>query len=306
VKVEGLKAKAYQRTRMKPLYQISAALVAVFALTATGYASTVLVDDTWADGTRNNTSLPIESAWYAAGASTLTPAVGSMAGTVAAASSSTWWTYFTPAGSPASLAIGETLKVTLSFTPTGVVSSNANRGLRFGVFDYTGGTPRTTDGGSPSGVGVTGYMNSMNFGTTFSANPIQSMSRTNIPGANLLSASADFTSLGSGGAAAGSAGFTDGIKYTLEYSLTRNADSVDINTAFSAGAWSISYSVTDTNSTRSFNFDTFVFRPARADQSASTITFSEFKVEVLQVPEPSSFVLFGGFGLLAFFFLRRR
>src|SRR5437867_3727906 len=111
-----------------------AALLA-WGLLSSGYAA-VIVDDTWSDGTRNDTNLPAESAWYASNSSSLTATPGLLTGTTGGSSSRTWWTYFTsdPA-TPVQLAVGETLKVTLVFTCSGVNANNDGRALRLGVYD---------------------------------------------------------------------------------------------------------------------------------------------------------------------------
>ncbi len=89
-------------------------LAALFAHVLSGHA-TVLLDDTWLDGTRTETNLPEESAWFASTASSLAAATNLMTGTIPTTSSRHWWTYFTSSGnSPATLNIGETLRVTHS------------------------------------------------------------------------------------------------------------------------------------------------------------------------------------------------
>src|ERR1041385_683428 len=86
----------------------------------------VLLDDTWADGTRTNTSLPTDAAWYASSAASLVAAANSLTATPNATQSRTWWTFFTTnAASLVALNVGDTLKPTLTFTPSGVVAQNA-------------------------------------------------------------------------------------------------------------------------------------------------------------------------------------
>lgn len=122
------------------------------------HATINILDDTWADGNRSNTSLPTNAAWYASSGSSLTATTGSMTGITGGGSSRTWWTYFTTNSlSPVQLDVGDTLKVTLVFTPNGVNTNNATHRLPIGLFDFSGGTRRTSDGDSPNASGVTGY-----------------------------------------------------------------------------------------------------------------------------------------------------
>src|SRR5947207_2109993 len=69
------------------------ALIALVLLALPGRAA-VILDDTWADGTRTNTALPNESAWFASSSASLTATTNSMTGALGT-TSRTWWTYFT-------------------------------------------------------------------------------------------------------------------------------------------------------------------------------------------------------------------
>src|SRR5215213_8534682 len=98
-------------------------------LTLSGRAS-VLVNDTWLDGTDTDPASPVysdngvdadldgnlESVWYQGGVGTLDPvgAGGPLRGTLPAggASSASWTTHFTPESGQVTLAQGETLRVT--------------------------------------------------------------------------------------------------------------------------------------------------------------------------------------------------
>jgi hypothetical protein len=298
------------RNPMKKLNQLflTSTAAASFALSAQGQ---VLLNDTWADGTRNNQNLPAESAWFSSDSSgaSLTAAVGSMTGAIPSGSVQ-WLTYYTAAGSPATLGLGQTLTLTTVFTPTGVGAENTGRNLRIGLYDFSGGTRVAADGystgsgtGAP-GAGVTGYMLNMNFGTTFGVDaPLQIMERTAVSSINLMGASGDYTSLSSGPTGrTGTPGFADGTEYTLEFSVTRTAaDSVDITTRFFGGSLDISHTATDTSGAN-LAFDTFAIRPAGSAVVATSFAFSQFGVEV--IPEPSTYAL-AGLSLLAFLSARR-
>jgi hypothetical protein len=148
------------------------------------------------DGTRTDSNLPEESAWFASTASSLTATTNLMTGTNPATSSRHWWTYFTSNGNnPAMLNVGETLHVTLEFVPSGVAASNNNTSLRFGLFNSSGGTRTVADGTTPAGAGFSGYALLMNFGNTLQNNPLVIAERTKVSSGNLITTLSEFLTL---------------------------------------------------------------------------------------------------------------
>src|SRR4051812_6211515 len=93
-------------------------------------ATTILVNDTWADGDRTSTGPDgsgIDSQWFGSGSSLTVPTPGDLRGTIPTTSTS-WTTYFAAAASPITLANpGDQLKLTWSFTPTGVNLNNTSQ-----------------------------------------------------------------------------------------------------------------------------------------------------------------------------------
>lgn len=258
-------------------------------LTVIPVQASVLLDDTWADATRSDTALTAESAWHASNTASLTAAAGSLTGTTASGSSRSWWTHFTDTPAvPVSLLQGETLKITLRFTPVGVNTSNSSRALRIGLFDFSGGTRTTADGSAPAGAGVAGYALNLNFGQSFGvAGPISIRRRTTVSSSDLMGSAADFTTLpnGDGGAADGSPGFVSGALHTLEWSITRTAAGAEITATFSrADGWSITHTATDIAPVETF--DGFALRPANNSQTATQFVFSRITVEKLNTVPP--------------------
>ncbi|MBU6409647.1 MAG: hypothetical protein KGJ60_06530 [Verrucomicrobiota bacterium] len=100
-------------------------------------ADTVLLDDTWATGTRSTQNLPSQSAWYASSGSTLAATTGAMTGTDGTGSVE-WRTYFTP-NTPQTLNVGDRLQVSLTLKLAGVNTGGAStsRGVRIGLFDFS-------------------------------------------------------------------------------------------------------------------------------------------------------------------------
>ncbi len=275
-----------------------AATSAVATLTLVVNSTNVFLNEHWLDGTRTDTSLPDESAWYANVASSLTAKTNSLIGMPDPASTVTWWTYFTSnSASLAQLKVSDSLRLTLAFTTSGVNASNSSKGLRLGLFNSSGGTRTTVDGSNPGGANHKGIMANLNFGQTFGSG-MQFLERTNLASANLLSTVADFSSDPSaittlGGPSPGDAGFSNGVPYVMQLLATRNPNSLDLSLAFSCtNGWntSLTGTWTDTNFLTTA-FDMFVFRPALQAQTATNFTFTEFKVEVLapnnRPPEPA-------------------
>src|SRR5262245_18524056 len=91
-----------------------------------------LLDDKFLLGNRTSQNLTSSSQWFANGAAILTNAVGNMTWVVPA-SSCMGLTYFMTVGNPSGLAIGDTLKVSLTFSNIGVNPVNTGFNLRFGV-----------------------------------------------------------------------------------------------------------------------------------------------------------------------------
>jgi hypothetical protein len=272
-------------------------LVIAMGLPGTPAWSAVLLDDNWADGDRTDTTLPEESAWYASNASdvpTLSAFTGSLMGSVRIfetnASSRLWITHFTPAGAPVELGLGDTLKISATFTVSNVTTTpGTSRGLRIGLFNFSepGAARVTADGfstgsgaGAP-GVNVTGYGVNVNFAQSFTTAPMQIIKRTDLGSNNLMGASALFATLGSGGGEAGSPGFTAGVPYTFEFSVTLHGTAADVTTRFSDDrGWSISHTVSDVLNPN-FRFDGFAIRPNSAADTADTFTFTRFKAETI-------------------------
>jgi len=259
-------------------------------------SATVILDDTFADGTRNNQSLPTDSAWFVSSASSWTTTPGSMS--LAMGSTAVMGiTYFgANSSSPVQLNVGDTLTVSIKFTFTGVAAQNTSQNFKIGVYDFADSSlsPKwaTADLASNSGqgTGVQGYCLFENMGVTFNnSNPMTIEKRTTPSDANLLSTSGDYSSLGAGpGNITGFPGFSSGTQYILQLSLQRsNLTSMVISATWqnvSSGA-TITTTEVDTGAT-SFNFDGIALRPAAAASTASTIAFNEVTVQLVSAATP--------------------
>jgi len=264
-------------------------MAAVVILGGTASAA-VLVDDSWADGSRAEQNLPSESAWYAASASTLTSVPGSMTASIGT-SSALWLTYFTAEGTPSMLGLGETLELTTVFTPGTVSPASTSRGLRIGLYNYAaGGTRVAADGFSTSGANgthVQGYLLEVNFTSLFGDVPLRLRKRTNLGSSNLMGTSGDYTTLATGGGSAGDPGFVSGTPYTLQWTLTRQGDEysswMTIACRVHGADLDLSMSCEDYGGEFYGDpvtaFDACAFRPANAADTADTLAFTRLSVE---------------------------
>src|SRR5437763_13127117 len=108
---------------MKRLTPIALTFSAMLGFAPVAQAG-ILLDDHFLLGNRTNQNLTSSSTWFSTPTATLTNAVGSMTGNPQG-SSCEWMTYFMPPGNPSGLSVGDTLKVTMSFSNTDV-SLNGN------------------------------------------------------------------------------------------------------------------------------------------------------------------------------------
>jgi pectate lyase len=276
---------------MKHLYRIAVAAISLLTSLIPAHG-TVILDDTFANGTRNVQNLPANSAWYASSGASVTAAPGAMSIAVGG-SAILAVTYFAPANAPISLDVGDTLLATINFTFNNVDTANSSQGFRFAVCDF-GTTRSTADLSSNSGQGtnVQAYALFQNMSATFSsANPMALMKRTTVTDPSLLGTGGDWTTLTSGpGNISSFPGFTSGSQYSLQLTLVRtDTASMQVTATWvnlGNGA-TMSTTVTD-SSASNFNFDGFGIRPQNAANAATNIVFNEVRVEYIAVGTPPS------------------
>ena len=297
---------------MKYLRNIIPAIVALLGLTLSSY-SQVLLDDTWADGSRTETSLPTESAVWAGTPGNVTMGTGSLLYTQSG-SSEKLWTYFTPDGSPVSLGVGEQLIATIDFTPRTALYDNSSRSFRVGLFHDPTDPQVAEDVNSDGGGGTAPWTDSTGYGVQIAL----STGATNSTSANVGKRTDQSNSslMGSSGAWTFDGGGNDIVNtldtlYTITLTLDRTTvDQMDFTFTISDSGGVIStHSITDdpngaaafgTNSIAT-DFDQLFFRFSNNTTTADGIDFSRFMVEYVPVPEPSTLALGGlaAFGLIA-------
>ena len=276
--------------------QIIFILAFVFGVAVPGRA-TVLLDDIFADGTRTNQNLPTDSAWYVSSSSAWTTTVNAMS--VAMGSTAILGvTYFgTNSSSPVRLQAGDTLTVTVRFNFNGVAPLNSSTDFKIGVYDFADSTLSPTwatadlSSNSGQGSGVQGYALFQNCGVNFnSTSPMNLYKRTTVSDSALLSASGDYTSLGSGpGSTNNFPGFANATAYSLQLSLYRtNSTTLAITATWqNPVGTNLTTSVMDTGAVN-FNFDGIGFRPAKAGTTSTNITITEVRVDLVSVATPPS------------------
>jgi hypothetical protein len=259
----------------------------------------VLLDDTWADGTRTDTSLPNESAVWAGHPAEVTVAVGSLQyGTPGYTSSHKLWTYFTADGGERSLSVGEQLVATVEYIPRGLYVDNGED-FRMGLYHDPTDSQVWQDINSDGGGSSNPWMDAEGYGMRVTQssgagdNP-QIGTRTDMANTSLLGSSGAYTWT-SGGADVQD--MTNGLVYTAVFMVDYiSASQVDVTYSL-YDVNGLMTTLTHTDNTEIYtDFDHLFFRFSAAAGTADIIDFQRLKVEV--VPEPATLILLGLGGLL--------
>ena len=308
---------------------VTAAVFAAAIGCAITARATVLVNDTWLDGTRTDPAAPtysefgtdsdldgdLESVWYNGGGATFAP-VGPggplrLDSTADMTQQNSFTTYFAAEATPVTLAVGQTLKVTWVFTPTDVNSTDTGQSLKIGIINSPP-TGRISSDISPPADAYSGYASFINMTSAnlANANPFQLRERSTPALAGSQLSNAGVWAGLANGATTGNPGFTSGTQYTYTFEATRMpADELDIVMRLAGtgldgdGLAEVLFTDTTPNG-GSFTFDTFAIRSTRATQTARIFDTSLVRVEV--VPEPASIVMLGLGGILSVWWVRRR
>jgi pectate lyase len=280
--------------RMKHLRQIILGLTLMFGVAVPGYATDILVNDTWADGDRTSSGPDgsgIDSPWYATSGTSLTATTGKMTSTEGT-SSLTFLTYFAPDSNPVTLSgAGDELKITWTFTPTGVNANNTSQTFNFATVDTPTAALVSADNFATANAIYSGYAMFANMGRTLgNGNPFQ-LRKWGGASTDFLGHQGNWTGLGNG-AASGNHGYDNGTAYTYVETLTRNASGgIDIVSTMTGGTLNgtgtATVSVTDATPA-AYTFDTFAVRPSNSSSTAATIDTSLFKVEFIPGASPPS------------------
>lgn len=273
-----------------------------------------IVNDAWSDGSRTAPASPdyseygtdadldgdLESAWYASSGSlngtsgnAINPNVG-MVGTVGASSAS-WTTYFAPALSAIQLNNpGDQLKITWTFTLSGVNTSDNGHNFRIAIVD-TPEANRISSDTTPGSAQYRGYAMLGNMATTLNIQNAFRIAKKSDPSAStaLLSDSSWGAVIANDANTSGQTGYVADTEYTFTFIATRTEeDALAVSMTMAGGELGgdglLEASTIDADP-HTFQFDTFSIRARSADHTASQFTTTRFQVEF--VPEPASAAL---------------
>lgn len=277
--------------------RIKYAFLVTFLVISTFSSAAVLLDDTFADGSRIETSLPNESGFWASSAGDVTTTAGNVRLDMAG-SSRRMHTYFAPAGSPVSLGVGEKLVASIDFIPEVAFVASTSRNFRMGLF-YND-AQFAADGVGDSGTGnswtdATGYNATFGLSDTASVATARCGKRTNLTGGlSLLGTDSAYT-FAAGGTGAGNLSLD--TVYTIEMILDyQAADLMEITFNFLQGSTVLASAVMTDDALVSgvpyTDFDFLMFRLSNNAGTAEVVNFQSITIEHI-VPEPATMILLG-------------
>jgi hypothetical protein len=292
-------------------------LAAVIGLVPVCAFGAVIVDDSWADGGRNNGADLLDTTWWYSTSSTAievsTGSLGLVSGTAGRGIHGTF-------AAQSLSTVGDSLTATYTFTTPATVSTSGtlSAALKVGLFDNPASTMNvdtTASSGSPSPnyASIKGYSLDMDVNLLASGAPASDLTfreRNNIvTSAQLLATTAEYTLLSSGGTVGYS--IAASTSYTGVFKVTRTATGIDLVGSLSQGSTLLSTFSTSDSSPTATSFSALGFHAnANAFGNTSTvgaanngIDFTNIRIEfnpAPPVPEPTSMLLVGlaGLGLI--------
>lgn len=290
-------------------------LLPALALALAARADTILVDEQFADLNRTGDSLPGSAAWVS-GAHQTTGAFTSLDASSGALlwdhtngannSYSGIWSYFAPAATPVTLAMGEGIALTGEVSFSGGAFSTGANAFRWGVFDSNGG--RVT--ADFAGNNVTGLSSGTTFGAYRGYAGQSTVSAAEFTGNGLLAR--ERTGSGSGwfisteyadvpGTPRDEPEFLASTVYTFSLTLRRVAGGMEVQAGINGALTPVGLDATPVT-----EFDTLAF--FTVDALTHNITLDNLRLTHLAaVPEPTTGVLLAmGAGVLARVGARKR
>ena len=270
-------------------------------------SSTILIDDTFADGDSQNQDLAAHSLRLFNGrtTSTRTDSPGAVAFdlTATGTSSEAFWAFVTPSGQPIDLGVGDRLSVSVTFSLEGF--ANNGQDIRWGLLDSLG-TRNTTNlaGGQNDAtfIGDTGY--GLQYYGSGNGRPFVLGRRALLTGGNIFNNFGDFAVINGTGADTRQP-LVDGTAYTLSYTIERTSETnTRLVSAVTGGTLNgLDYSGIESTATPATTFDYFAFRIGGTNFTRK-ITFSRLLVEyqpaapvITSQPQPNSLTLQVGGGV---------
>jgi len=280
-------------------------LAMVGAILTTPLTAAVIVNDSWADGGRDDGADPQDANWWtSASSSGIEVSVGSL-GMVTGSSGRGIHAIF-PTQNLAN--VGDKLVATYTFTTPATVGSGT-AGFRAGLFDTLGraglnadvssssGTPNVvygwgTGAGGPGTAGLPGYMLDMDVGTTTGSNDLSFRAHdpgTVAPTGRLMGTTTGFTQISPTGLD-GAFSFAPNTSYTGSLSLTRiSATDMQLTGTLGAATHTVTDAFDSTNvGMLAFWANSNIFgSPSTPNTPDNGIDFSNVTIEFVAIPEPS-------------------
>jgi Pectate lyase len=262
-------------------------------------APTVIVNDTFADGSSTNQDLANNSlaVLKSRTGTTRTDAVGSVTFTQTATGSGgeAHWFHFTEEGSPINLQVGDSLRVTITFSFSGVNVAPSNNTFRFGLFNSLGTRVAADVGGghsdssTPALQGDLGYMAALETGGGSGA-PFSNLRRRDVlTSGNIFGTLNDFTALTDITGSTTRIPITSDTEYTLHMTVQRvseTSNTINITADVAGSSETYFASGTDTGAANTtFAFDWFGVRYPGTN-IAQAITFKA--IQVVYTPAETS------------------
>ncbi len=254
------------KKQLKQARLISLAVAAVLALIA-GVGAAALLDDTFADSNSQNQDLANNSLRLFNGrANTVrTDAIGSATFDITnAGGSEAFWAFFTNAGQPVTLGVGDKLTVALTFSLTGFQANGAD--IRFGVLDSMGTRNANNLTG---GMNDATFVNDTGYGVQFYASgqgaPFVIGRRAVLSGGNPFNNFGDFPAITTGASGATERqALANDVAYTLSYTIERSGETETRIAAAVTGSGlnNLNYAVIERGAAPETKFDYFGFRVA--------------------------------------------
>ena len=223
-----------------------------------------------------------------------TDSVGTLAidMTPAGGSSEAAWAFFTAAGKPVTLGVGDTLRVAVTFSTTGFKANGQD--IRFGLLDSQGTRNTAILAG---GMNDATFVNDTGYGLDYypggTGSPFVIGRRTVLSNANIFNNFGDFATI-AGTGASDRVTIVDGTQYTLTYTIQRLSAT---DTVISADVNGLAYSATENSPSPATTFDYFAFRVS-GTSFANGLNFHRILVAytpappvITSQPQPSKLVV---------------
>jgi hypothetical protein len=281
--------------------------MAVGALLTAPLTAAVIVNDSWADGGRDNGADPQDVNWWtSASSSGIEVSVGSL-GMVTGTSGRGIHAIF-PTQNLAN--VGDKLVATYTFTTPATIGGSGSGVFRVGLFDTLGragldadvssssGTPNAlygwgTGAGGPGTAGLPGYMMDMDLGASADLNFREHDAGTVNPTGRLMGTTTGFTSISPSGPD-GAYLLAANTTYTGSLTLTRtSATDMQLTGALGTATHTVTDAFDSTNvGMLAFWANSNIFGSSNTPGTADNgIDFSNVTIEFVPVPEPSGVLL---------------